>query len=345
MKNVNNTNNVSNNNMRDIINNNIDKSNNYNELNYFINIYNDREKKRRNTTRPSLKERVGKRIRIRGIILKETYIRNNNKLTTLINIHEGDRYISDHINIDFTGYNFINKESSIVEVYGEVYEYKSGNQIKYSLNILESPRYLNDIISPKHCFRFINQSFTHVANKLMNEDRIRKFEILERFRKIINYYTSVDLGEDFLFNYIVNQYMLNTLTNELHNKNINPDILTLRNDTLANLINLCAHVVGLMNSIDGECTITNMICFIGTLCNMSQHIINYNNSTEEFDKFAISIGLKKGKAWRIVKNRELINCPLYIDNIINKGTDVIWYFVYETDFSLYEKYDIDKIEI
>lgn len=333
------------------INNNINNNSNIiksgNKTNYFINMYNDEEKNKQKLTRPSLKKRVGRKIRIRGIILKNSYIRNKPELTTLVNVHEGDRYIADHINIDFTNQEFINSPSSIVEVYGEIYEYKSGDQTKYSIKILENPRYLNDMIMAPNYFRFNPKSFKYVANRLMGESRERKFEILDLFRKILNKYTSVDVGDDFIFNYIINSFMLNTLTHELHNKALSADITKLRDDLVLSIIDICASVIGFISIRQSDTHIHDLLWFIGAKCNMLQFVDSYEQSTKEFDNFVNILGIKKGKAWRIVKYRENNNIPLYTDECekFNKGIDAVWYFVYETDFSLYEEFDFDKIEI
>lgn len=159
----------------------------------------------------------------------------------LIDLNTG-KYLSDHINIERKSVSHIlnkereisepiNQRVSFVEIYGRVYKYDDGDdryavdpkQLKngYVRSILE------DIINPINAIDYTKlyeldcMELSNIQEWLQLDLNTKQLEkLVDYLRKYINLLTQTDLKEDFIYNYVINNYLLNSSQFELYYKEL-----------------------------------------------------------------------------------------------------------------------------
>lgn len=203
--------------------------NNYNITNCNFNHLEDPIENSNNRTK--LKDKVGKYVRLWALAINE-YNNFNHKdyiRYTVINVHDGEEYIADHlqINIPCEIYND-NIRHKIILISGEIYEYANGTKQSMNVNDIKIS-HVNDL--------YLNKDYVKVISDVDPEDLIEKrnecikyksedkFEMLMKYINELNHLIN-NMPTNFISNYIINQYTINYDPDSVNKS----DYYMLRND-------------------------------------------------------------------------------------------------------------------
>lgn len=202
-------------------NNNIDKSTNYNTTNnYYLTEFDCHfpvvDSMKNSNNRTLLKSMVNKRIQVWAYAIDEySRIPKENIIRyTVINLHNEDNYIADHIQLEIP-YEIYDKDirHKILYISGIVKEYNTSYGKKQTIlanEIRES--YGNNL--------YINKDYIKQTNPLSVEQNLEVLKIYkyynpnEKFDLMMKYVNILDkiissMPKDFITNYIINQYTIN----------------------------------------------------------------------------------------------------------------------------------------
>lgn len=269
-----------------------------------------KEELRNKTQRPYLRHKLNQRICCFGYVVgKHKY----SKRYTVINLVDiNGRYVADHVQLDLKEDEFEYYENNMIMIKfkGIVKEYnRNDGSLDYEIDLIEKPIILS------HTYFNMNQLIVY-DNMDINIDKINDFittckldslmDILNKLRDDINKSTSYDFGENFIYSYIINQYMLNTATynlynNEFEDSNINEDIIL-------DLIIISSFIFYILTSVD-HIGIEYLFKSISYICDILQGVHCENKSNEKFKKFCINKlnkpNKKVTKLWNTVYLRKV----------------------------------------
>lgn len=131
------------------------------------------------------------------------------------------------------------------------------------------------------------------------------YDLIDILQNELNYMTAT-YENNFIFDYIINLYMLNTATDDLYRTGIERNRLS--NNSLRDLIMLLGSTLNLLKS-NYSLRLEDILRNITYDCNAIQNIPNYIKNTEKFNNFCknkLQVENKKviGQLWDIVKNRK-----------------------------------------
>lgn len=283
---------------------------------------------------------VGHKVRCQAVILpglrtKAKYDGKEVNMRTLININRLGKLVADHIQVNLYGEIYYDEkkwdieESDFtrrVDIVGIVYEYKSGDKTKYSIAITEKPRFQDDkllideIVLYSH---FINDElYEYVYIHGLRHYKVNfKKTIIKKMKSRLNDLTLCELPTDFIWNYLINQFTLNTISIYMNNQEVDLylDLLTTVQCDL--LINILAYLLTMFESDKEEFNLYDIFKMIVILCSKAQGIKTFKDHDYEFNRFAshFDISDTEGKrGWEIVrmriKNYKLEDKDLILEN-------------------------------
>lgn len=251
---------------------------------------------------------------INNIIVDKNEVERSTVIN-LIDLNTG-KYLSDHINIEKDSVEHItNKTSSrlvFIEIYGRVYKYDDGYD-RYAIDPKKLSngyvKQLNDkVINPFDVIDYSklnNISYTEMSyiedwlQYDLNTNELK--HILNYLRMYINRLTSTDLGNDFIYNYIINNYLLNSSQYELYYKEL--PIKKLNKNHYVELIYLLSNVI-IKLSDKNEFSIINALEEISKILLPFMGIIPKLNYKESplYIQFANNLNVNKSQLLYVTNN-------------------------------------------
>lgn len=303
--------------------------------------------------RTLLKNKINKRIQIWAYAIGEYgYLKAKNIMRyTIINVHNKDNFIADHIQLDIPYdlykkiQNYGNISHKIIWVDGIVYRYDS----KYG---------------EKQSITAININISNVNNMIINEEfikpiqyingrklddtliKVSKFSSNKKFKlmkKAINELNSIIAGmpKDFIANYIINQYTINFDPYSIYKGNygilINDDISILEitflilslykkisEKSIKSMYDVFKYINWILNSMQG---FSKNDIIDNKNCNA------YKYPSKEFKKFCKkhNIKIKKAKDYILLRNMDFDGKVLYKEDAYNNALQVIYSDMIEED--------------
>lgn len=265
------------------------------------------------TQRPYLKHRLGERITCYGYLIGKY---RNTKFYTVINlVDDKGKYITDHVQLNLKTDEFEYNERDVVFIKfkGVVKEYirKSDNSKDYEIDLIEKPIVLSEIY-------YNMNNTTDYYSKEFNEDKIfdyistievsKLYELINKLKQLINNLTTYDFGENFIYSFIINQYMLNTATYELYNGSVNN--IKISEDAILQILILISSVFYILNVSD-RVSLTFIFEYICFVCNKFQGVEYTKKSNPKFETFCKNkLNIKNSqrkidRAWSVIKLRQL----------------------------------------
>ena len=271
------------------------------------NSYGTSQQKQIQKPRYGLAIMVGKEIRCQAIMLpglrtKAKYNGKELSMRTLININYKGKLVADHIQVNLYGEEKFGKRkweiddsdyTKRIDIVGIVYEYGKGDDKKYSIALTEKPRFQDDklMINPFLAYHLDLDDILYrkiCRQGLVDVSLVVKKLLIKRMRERINELTMYELPHDFMWNYLINQFTLNSLSIYMAEQNIDLylDYLTTLQCDL--LINIMTYVLTLFESDITIFNLYDIFKLIVILCSKAQGIEifeeNYNYS-DDFIRF------------------------------------------------------------
>lgn len=270
------------------------------------------EKQKKKTMRPHLKDKVGKLITCFGYVVGK--YGDYSDLYTVINVIDiNGRYAADHIQLDFkeNEYDYTYDRGCYIRFTGRVIEYNRSNGTSdYTIDIIDkvsmfpSKYYYNEDINDH-----VDFDVSGINNILSRSNMTKVYNILENIRDKINDLTDYYFMNDFIYYYVINQYMLNTVAYNIYDgelrdqgfdDNIILDIIMILGSTLYDLTH------------NEQLDLSDILSSICYKCNVIQGVFAYNGleNNPKFMKFIQkNIGLygkRKCKAiWYFILQRKM----------------------------------------
>lgn len=263
------------------------------------------------TQRPYLKYNLGERINCYGYIVGR--YKNTNLITIINLVDDKGRYITDHVQLNLKSYSY-NNESSFIKFKGVVKEYtrKSNNTLDYEIDLLEEPIFLSN----KYYNMNMIANQNHYDSKEINVNKIfdyistieieKVYELIDNIKRRINDLTSYDFCNNFIYSFVINQYMLNTATYELYNENIGN--IKISEDGVLDILIILSSILYILSIVD-YVSIDFILTFISCICDILQGTEFKNTDNEKFKLFCqnkINIKTKKSmnKLWKVIYLRK-----------------------------------------
>lgn len=318
----------------------IDDDNNGLAFNNIIRSYEELQQDQIQKPRYGLAALVGHKVRCQAVILpglrtKAKYDGKEINMRTLININRLGKLVADHIQVNLYGEIYYgekkweNEETDFtrrVDIVGIVYEYKSGDEIKYSIALTEKPRFQDDkllITEEVNYTQHINENLyeTIYRQGLTNYKVQFKKLIIKKMKIRLNELTLCELPTDFIWNYIINQFTLNTLSIYMNDQEIDlylDQLTTLQCDLL---INVLSYILTIFESQREEFKLYDIFKMIVILCSKAQGVKTFDKQDNDFIRFASHFDISdiRGKrGWSVVrmrvKNYKLNDNDLLLEN-------------------------------
>lgn len=273
------------------------------------------EKLKNETMRPLLKDRVGEKITCYGLVVKR-YSEYSNRFTVINVVDKNGKYVTDHIQLDFKEniYDYTNDEGDYVKFTGDIKSYsrKNNNPDDYEIDIIGKVSvypsdffYIDKLID----YGEVDLDVNKITDYLSKSNMTKIYNLLEKMRDELNILTDDVCVKDFIYYYIINQYMLNIAVYNMYDGEIRDQGFS--EDIILNLINILGSILFDIKSRDYNYLrdIMNNVC---KHCNVIQGVQTYKslNSNPRFITFCKNniygtISKKKlNKAWRNVLFRK-----------------------------------------
>lgn len=254
--------------------------NNYNITNCNFNHLEDPIENSNNRTK--LKDKVGKYVRLWALAINE-YNNFNHKdyiRYTVINVHDGEDYIADHLQIDIPCeiYND-NIRHKIILISGEIYEYANGTKQSMYVNDIKIS-HVNDL--------YLNKDYIKVISDVNPEDLIEKrnecikYKSEDKFEMLIKYINELNhlinnMPTNFISNYIINQYTINYDPDSVNKS----DYYMLRNEdtSIMEIMILITSIIKKL-SLDEFEDMYSIFKYINWILNSMQGFSGYDNLLE-----------------------------------------------------------------
>lgn len=309
-----------------------DSYNTTNNYNINFNQYNfnpEIDSVKNSNNRTLLKSLVGKPITIWAYAIDE-YSRIKSKQLvryTIINVHNQNQYIADHIQLDIP-YEIYdeNIRHKIILVIGKVYEYEDKKTKEIKQSITAEKLYIsnaNDMYIAKDFVKQIGnitqENIEWIINRYIHYSPNQKFDLLKKYVSELNELLPC-MRKNFISDYIINQYLVNYDPELMNAGNLN----ILRNNTEA-VIEITFLILSLMKKIsEGMSELNDIFNYINWILNNMQGLkeddidsekIIKMKAPQEFVDFCdihnLNINIKKG--FMFVKKRNLNFYPRVLD--------------------------------
>ena len=344
--------NVLNNSNNNKFKNNSDNENSFNK-NMSITYISEKEEKKR-LEKESKEKRYGlakheqEMIRCRGLLLhnnKVKVLNSGKRVYTVINIVDSitGNFLSDHIQINADVVDEYIDESSreiyLIEFGGRVYNYDETRPDAYSVDVAHEKGFLEI----QNTFHMVNEIEVYCGDVKVMKDYLSNLNvnelaiIIEYLRKLLNNMTKSDLGENFIYNYILNQLMFNMNNKDLCSMRL--PLEHLRTNHLIDFIVLLSSTINYLTTIPESISylFTNIaLCISGIQC-----ITRFDKSGAGFDRYVLTFETSKMKlnpnnAWAVVrqrvKNFNLQNeKPPTREQLLESASDIFNMYVPEFD--------------
>lgn len=289
------------------------------------NSYGTSQQKQIQKPRYGLAIMVGKKIRCQAIMLpglrtKAKYNGKDLSMRTLININYKGKLVADHIQVNLYGEeNFGKRKWEIddsdytkrIDIVGIVYEYGKGDDKKYSIALTEKPRFQDDklMINPflRYHLDLDDDLYRKICRQgLVDVSLVVKKMLIKRMRERINELTMYELPHDFMWNYLINQFTLNSVSIYMAEQNIDlylDQLTTLQCDLL---ITIMSYLLTLFESDREIFNLYEMFRLIVVLCSKAQGITTFEHQNDDFNRFCTQFDMSdtEGKrGWQIVIHR------------------------------------------
>lgn len=289
------------------------------------NSYGTSQQKQIQKPRYGLAIMVGKKIRCQAIMLpglrtKAKYNGKELSMRTLININHKGKLVADHIQVNLYGeVNFGKRKWEIddsdytkrIDIVGMVYEYGKGDDKKYSIALTEKPRFQDDklMINPflSYYLDLDDDLYRKICRQgLVDVSLVVKKMLIKRMRERINELTMYELPHDFIWNYLINQFTLNSVSIYMAEQNIDlylDQLTTLQCDLL---ITIMSYLLTLFESDREIFNLYEMFRLIVVLCSKAQGITTFEHQNDDFNRFCTQFDMSdtEGKrGWQIVRHR------------------------------------------
>lgn len=269
---------------------------------------------------------VGQKIRCQAVLLPglRTKIkrRNGEEMTmrTLINVNYKGKLVADHIQVNLYGETpYDDKQwdiddsdcTKLIDIVGIVYDYyMGGDDRKYSIALTEKPIFQDDklMISPflKYHLDLDDVLYKTICRQgLVDVSLLTKKLLIKRMRDRINELTKYELPYDFLWNYLINQFTLNSLSIYMKEQNIDLylDYLTTLQCDL--LITIMSYLITLFESDITIFNLYNIFKLIVILCSKAQCIKSFEYHDDDFDRFCTQFDMSDTwgeRGWLTIKD-------------------------------------------
>ena len=277
--------------------------NSFNTIN-ITNIYpkvqskKEKDKEREQKQRPYLADKEGKLVKGYGYIVRQY----RGGMYTVINLTDlNGVYIADHIQMfieeDKYKYDF---KSNFIQFEGNCYKYKRNDDtVDYSIKITKPIKFLDDEVmncnyTEKYfdmnldCEKFLKYFYKAEYNDL--------FRLLNKLSERLDKLT-IEFGKRFVYNNIVNNFMLYNATYDLYNEELQTNVINI--EGLVSLILITASTIFKIE-VNEYLNIGDTLSYIAYVCNLEQGVITYNKHSKSFENFCNSMnitGKKLRKAW------------------------------------------------
>lgn len=278
----------------------IDKSNIINNIYPIHQSLTEQQKERDKRQRPYLADKEGQLVKGYGYIVRKYDYENY----TVINLTDlNGVYIADHVqlNIKENVYDYKYK-SNFIKFEGLSHNYtRSNKSVDYNINITKPIDFLCDNIS--NCnyndkFFDIDIDFNKFLNYFYKAEYNNLLRLLNKLTERLNKIT-IEFGKNFVYNFIINNFMLYNATYDLYNEELQNNKFTYES-----LISLILIMSSTIFKIETSHTIElkSILSYIAYTCNVEQGIYTYNKTTDGFIKFCQGINIQPNskrmrKAW------------------------------------------------
>ena len=270
------------------------------------------EKLKEQTQRPYLKHKLNEQVCCFGYVVGR--YRNSDRFTVINIVDSQGRYVTDHIQLDFKEnefkYEHYESNPTFIQMKGVVKSYnRIDGSLDYEINLSEKPIILSEnyynrtgIINYEDCYN-INK-----INDFLSMNNIEElYKVINKLRLTINTLSLDDFNENFIYDYVINQYMLNTVTYDLYNNSFNN--VGVSDDSLIDLIIILSSIVYILNSVE-IISLSYIFKFISYICNVLQGVEYDKKSNKQFVDFCkqnlkIEGKNKINKAWNVVYLRKM----------------------------------------
>ena len=309
MENVNNNNNLMGDNNS---NSNVSSHNNNSfNTNNITNIYprsqskKERDKEREQKQRPYLADKEGKLVKGYGYIVRQY----KGGMYTVINLTDlNGVYMADHIQmfIEEDKYKYVFK-SNFIQFEGNCYKYKRNNGTNdYSIKITKPVKFLDDeVMNCNYTERYFDMELDY--NKFLKyfykAEYNDLFRLLNKLSERLDKLT-IEFGKRFVYNNIINNFMLYNATYDLYNEELQTNIINM--EGLISLILITASTIFKIE-VNEYLNIGNTLSYVAYVCNLEQGVISYDKHSKSFENFCSNMnisGKKLKKAWNIIGLRK-----------------------------------------
>lgn len=248
------------------------------------------EKLKKETMRPLLKDRVGEKITCYGLVVKR-YSEYSNRFTVINVVDKNGKYVTDHIQLDFKEniYDYTNDEGDYVKFTGNIKSYsrKNNNPDDYEIDIIGKVSvypsdffYIDELID----YGEVDLDVNKITDYLSKSNMTKIYNLLEKMRDELNILTNDVYVKDFIYYYIINQYMLNIAVYNMYDGEIRDQGFS--EDNILNLINILGSIIFDIKSKEHN-HLRNIMDNVCKHCNVIQGVQTYRSSNlnPEFKTF------------------------------------------------------------
>ena len=288
--------------------------NNKNTINYYK--YKIIDNKQNKICRPGLKDiGEGKIITFEAIYVGN-YTRFSNCIT-IINIHSCDKFLADHsqlfLNESVDSFKKRNElESCMIQGIGRIKTYPKNNDVDYCLELLPDTKltYLNDLyVNMSPLKEITNMEIQNCYEEILSYRHDELLYLVNKLRCKLNSFHSGITRKDFLYHYILNQYSLNTLNDDIYEDSLQSDQFD--NYQLYDLIIILGAIIFELEFGDTVIHLSYLLRKINMYINSIQGIksLKFKDKKEckkinhDFFKFCQKTNTSFGKGWMMVRNR------------------------------------------
>lgn len=244
------------------------------------------------TYRPHLKDREGDIVTGFGYIVGRSNIPGSWIVINLVD--KDDCYICDHVHMDMKesiyGYSVEDTDSIFIKFTGRVEEYTRSNGTKdYKINITKPIKFINDYfynVPENVCSNYDKEKITKFFE---NASRRELIDLLIKLKEELGELTSYEFGENFIYSYIINTFMLNRASYDLYEGNLRG--LVISNYGLVDMIYIITNTIFQIRH-STKLTLIEIIHLITVNCNVLQHVSNYDKGNDKAFKKYCQVHLK-----------------------------------------------------
>ena len=183
------------------------------------------------SNRTKLKDRVGKQVKLWAYAIDEykNFINDGFVRYTVINVHDGEEYIADHLQIDIPHELYDkNIRHNIIWFRGIVKSYAEGSKQSVYVNKLNLSDSNNLILNSDYIKNISTINYNDIISQ-RNECRKykseEKIDLLQKYINELNHLIN-NMPRNFISNYIINQYTINYDPDSVNRS----DLYMIRND-------------------------------------------------------------------------------------------------------------------